>query len=334
MCNTLIHVISSVVLQLLASGGLRAVPFGSEALRTDDGQELWIARGSRRPTPSDVEAELRRLEDRPGRVLVTTTAASSGLAKLATAQPRLVVVETLPGAVWVDGVRRQAEPLDPGAETAPRRPRGPRPYSALAIARLLLASPLPRTQTAISASLGVSQAAVSLAFRRLGSLVIHERGGWVAADPGTLFDWAVDEYPGAGGIATYWWSDRPLTVQADDASLGTRSLISGDLAADHWNGWRVSEHAVVYAAHGLDPAKYGFAAASPDDYTIEITVPSDPTLWTTAHAFRAGDPVFADPVVASFDVLRTGSTGDQADAVARLREWTLQNLARQRRSNG
>lgn len=326
--------VSSAVLQLLASVGVRAVPLGSDVLQTDDGNELWIARASRRPTPSDVEAELRRLKGRPGRVLVTTTTASRGLTQLAAGEPRLVLVETQPGVVWADRVRRQATTSDSIATAAPRRPRGPRPFTGFAIARLLLASSLPRTQTALSTSLGVSQAAVSLALKRLGRLVSREREGWTATDPGALFDWAVEEYPGVGGIATYWWSDRPLTAQADDASLGARALVSGDLAADRWSGWRVSEHAVVYAAHGFDPAKFGFAAASPEDYTIEITVPADPTLWATAHAFRAGEPVFADPVVASFDVMRTGTTGDQAEAVARLREWTLHNLVRQERSNG
>lgn len=325
---------SSAILLLLASGGLRAVPLGPEALRTDDGRELWIARASRKPTPSDVDAELTRLDGRPGRVLVTTPVASRGLAQMAAAEPRLVLVETQSGAVWVDGIRRLTAPTDSAAAAGPRRLRGPRPFSALAIARLLLASPLPRTQAALSASLGVSQAAVSLALKRLGPLVAREHGGWTAADPGSVFDWAVEAYPGAGGLTTYWWSDRPLAAQAEDAKLGAGVLVSGDLAAEEWSGWRVPEHAVVYAARGFDPTAVGFAAASSEDYTIEITIPADPTLWSTAHAYRAGEPTFADPVLAGFDVLRTGTTGDQAEAVAQLREWALHNRARQGRAHG
>lgn len=57
-----------------------------------------------------------------------------------------------------------------------------------------------------------------------------------------------------------------------------------------------------------------------------VIVPKDPTLWATAEAW--GRAPFTRPIIASHDVLRTGTTGDQGEAVAKLREYVLRRNAK------
>ncbi len=137
-----------------------------------------------------------------------------------------------------------------------------------------------------------------------------------------LFDRLVAEYPGPGGIETYWWSDVPVAQQANDLRRSD-ALVSGDVAASTINGWRVPERAIGYSRRQLDLAARGYVLATSLNYTLRLVVPMDDTLWVTSETFgRAG---VADPVIAAYDVLRTATTGDQDQAVAKLREATLRD---------
>ena len=69
-------------------------------------------------------------------------------------------------------------------------------------------------------------------------------------------------------------------------------------------------------AASLDLAARGYVLATSLNYTLRLVVPMDDTLWVTSETFgRAG---VADPVIAAYDVLRTATTGDQDQAVAKL----------------
>ena len=58
--------------------------------------------------------------------------------------------------------------------------------------------------------------------------------------------------------------------------------------------------------------------ADADDHTLTVTVPNDVTLWATSVAFDR--PGIADPLITAFDVMRTGTTGDEGEAAARVLE--------------
>ena len=138
-------------------------------------------------------------------------------------------------------------------------------------------------------------------------------------DRARLFDFAAFEYPGAGGITTYWWHDARLAEQAALLREASRdALLSGDLAASEINGWRVSEVVVVYLRNGVDPVKLGFASSRPGKHTLELTIPGDKTLWATAAAY--GRTGIADPIIVFGDIRRTGTRGDEAEAAARVKE--------------
>lgn len=197
-------------------------------------------------------------------------------------------------------------------ETPPLRPatRGPRAYARFAVWRAVLTGAPRRDQVRLAELAGVTQGSVSNALRNIPD----------TEQPATLFDQFVDAYPGPGGQAFYWWSDRPVDEQA--ANLKARgALISGDFAADAIAPWRVSEHVVGYLREPVDLAKDGYVLTDESDYTTLVTVPRDPTLWATAATW--GKAEIADPVITAYDVLRTATTGDEHEAVDKLREHVV-----------
>ena len=200
-----------------------------------------------------------------------------------------------------DGRRVLALPLRPPS-LRPSHRRGPAPYVMFALVRLAVQG-VTASQSELARRLGVTQPAVSQAARRCP---IDGRG-----DRGKLFDWFLANYPGAGGLTSYWWSMDPVP---DQAAQVRGKLISGDLAADRLAPWRIPERATVYAETGSDLSRLGFAEAGPDRYTLSVTVPADWTL------FRTANDGLADPCVTAWDVQHTGTTGDQGDAVAKIRE--------------
>lgn len=308
----------SEAIRLLPRAGIHAVPAGPHVLLTDDGPTIRVAAGSRSPTPGDFRRQLDKLA--PGeRVLFAANRVSPALATLALRDPRVIVVTQ--DRVILDG--REHFHVDP----APARPtlrKGPRPYGMLAVARALLSSDEPQLQVRLAELAGVTQPSVSNALRRLADagLVTRSDDGWMPVDRARLFDLAASEYPGPGGITTYWWHDARLAEQAALVRKATsEALLSGDLAASEINGWRVPEVAVVYLRAGVDPAKLGFASSEPGKHTLEVTIPADTTLWATAAAY--GRPGIADPVIVFCDIQRTGTTGDQAEAAARVKDTVV-----------
>ena len=134
-----------------------------------------------------------------------------------------------------------------------------------------------------------------------------------------LWDHFMAEYPGPGGITTYWWHDAPLQEQARMVNERTEALLSGDLAARAIAPWRQPEHVTMYLGEGFDPSTLGFALGAPGDYTLSVTVPADKTIFATATAF-APAPGYVDPVIAAYDVRMTGTSGDENEAVERIRD--------------
>lgn len=193
--------------------------------------------------------------------------------------------------------------------------RGPRAYARHAVRRVILAGAARSDQVRLAELAGVTQGSVSNALRTMPD----------TEDAGGLFDDLVSSYPGPGGQEFYWWSDRPVNEQAK--LLTARSaLISGDFAADATAPWRVSERVVGYVREPIDLARDGFVLSDESDYTTLVTVPRDKTLWATAATW--GQAGVADPAIAAYDVLRTATTGDENEAVDKLREHVLRRQAR------
>jgi hypothetical protein len=294
--------LSLVIRQLRAVGARVEIPSDNDR-RFDllvDGQPVDVKSFHREPAPSDVKRALADAVRSESALLISTSRITPALAELAMSRPDVIVVGN--GEV----IRHQRlTTLDDNDQRVESRTTGPRPYARFAIGRALLATPPEASQRTLAAAAGVSQGAVSQGI-----------SAWRHLPRNDLFDALITEYPGPGGVDTFWWSDAPVREQgADVAQAG--ALISGDVAASSISPWRVPEHVIAYAKHPIDLSSFGYVLSTPTDYTSRVIVPKDPTLWATSAAF--GRPGVADPVIAAWDVLRSATTGDADEAVGRLR---------------
>ncbi|HEY0248925.1 MAG TPA: hypothetical protein VGC45_11760 [Gryllotalpicola sp.] len=310
---------SSDAIRMLLAAGMRVTPIDRAHFRSDDGRIIVRSRLTRRPTPANVRSELSRLNASEF-ILFAVDSTTASLVDAARSDHRIVLASGSDNAVWLDGER-----IDVGdvvRHTPAWTGRGPKPYVRFALLRALLTEARPLTQLRLSEMTGVSQPAVSYALRGLDRFVQKASRSWILGNPAKAFDYACDAYPGTGGIDTYWWSDAPLEEQVGRAVGDIGHLVSGDLAARAINAWRIPEHATVYSRTGVDLSERGFAAGTPADYTLALTVPDDQTIWSTA-----GQGAIADPVIAAWDVKRTGTTGDQDEAADMIRKKVLRTFS-------
>jgi hypothetical protein len=136
------------------------------------------------------------------------------------------------------------------------------------------------------------------------------------------------DYPGAGGQRYHWWSSTQVHDQARTlADMG--ALISGDFAADRIAPWRKPERVVAYLDGPVDLSRVGYVLTDPGDYTTLVIVPADLTLCATARAWGAGD--ITDPVIAAHDVASTATTGDEREAIEKLRDVVVERFAEAQR---
>ena len=297
--------LSYIVKQLRAAGVDVRIP-GDEDLRHDlivDGMPVEVKRFHRDPTPSDLKRVRDRAErDNTAAVLLFTSRMTPALADLASTDPSLVLISD--HEVFVRGHRTH---LDAKRDVIPMTPKsGPAPHARFAIGRALLALGSGASQRVLATAAGVSQGSVS-----------QSVANWAGLSRKALFDRLVTEYPGPGGLETFWWADTPVRDQGADLHAAG-ALVSGDLAASAISGWRQPERAIGYTKYHIDLTLRGYVLASADDYSLRVVVPKDGTLWATAETFGSRDHV--DPVIAAYDVLRTATTGDEGQAVDRLRE--------------
>lgn len=304
-------------LRALRAAGVSAVATGPRRLRAED-HELSIFTPRTAPTRADAVRALRALE--PGqRALLIADKLTPSLTLAAVEDDRIVVVAR-DTVIW----QREMLSLGDQASAVTKRAPGRRPYARFAVARALLASAGPLTQEQLMKDAGVSQGGISKALTSplFDGVLTRAWGSIDVVDRGTLFDRAVTEYPGPGGVATYWWHETPVTQQAESvAAADETALLSGDVAADRIKAWRRPEHAVIYTSAEPDLRRLGFSLAAPDDYTLMLVYAEDRTLWSTARSWST--PQVADPVIAAYDVTRTGTLGDQGEAVDRLRDFVL-----------
>ncbi len=273
------------------------------------------------PSPSMVAA------DRGGDVVVyVIPRLTESLARIAETDPSVAVVATDEGVVIWD-TERFASATTP---TEPAPTRGRMPWARFGLLRSLVRTRRPRTQIEIASETGVTQAAVSQNLKRMPDLATRTSTGWVANDPARVAASFLEEYPGPGGIAQYWYGIDPVVRQASMAArAGVDCLLSGDAAADLVAPWRTPRTAIVYARSGLKLAPLGFAEAAREKGTLAVIVPADPTIWPLAAAYAGGwdAPSNADPLLCAYDI-RTSGGADADQASERLVQLVLARWSR------
>ncbi|MEO3818264.1 winged helix-turn-helix transcriptional regulator [Plantactinospora sp. B24E8] len=222
----------------------------------------------------------------------------------------------------------------PGARQ--RRP-GRLPWGAFALLRRLVERPF-SSQRQLAELAGISQPRVSQTLRMLTDhgLVERDAAGWRVRDFDEATRWWLAEYPGPGGLRTFWYGlDSPVsqaravieladpaTGWPDSAHIRPSAVVSGDVAADFIAPWRNPGRAIVYTRAGLDLAAAGFVPALQEDSTLEYVIPEDPGVWPPAVTDLgppAGSLPLADPMQILWDMCRVPGP-DTDEAVTRLWE--------------
>ena len=291
----------------------------------------------RPPTPSIVEG--LRGGHRDDRFLLVTPHATSYLRELA-AEGVVDLIAVEEGRVVIGGIEYPGTAsTEAGSEVRGLR-RGRRPWTRWAVERLLLLADEPLTQVELAAVLRVTQQSVSHVLRGHRFAARTDRG-WVIGQRADCLDGLLAEYPGPGGVSTYWYGLDPAVRQAETAAAwcaerGVGCVLTGDVAADVYAPWRLPAVAGLYSSGLLDFTAAGFTPSTDAEYTLVVTVPADRTLWRTAAAAAqqavhvdpaAVDAVPAarvDPIVALHDVLASPGPGpDAAEAADHLRRAIL-----------
>ena len=289
----------------------------------------------RPPTPSIVEG--LRDGNREDRFLLVMPRATSYLRDLA-AEGVVDLVAVEEGRVIIWGVdHTAAASTEAGSGEGPLR-RGRRPWTRWAVERLLLLAEQPLTQVELAAVLQVTQQSVSHVLRGHRFATRTDRG-WVIGQRADALDGLLAEYPGPGGVSTYWYGLDPAVRQAEAAATwcaesNVGCVLTGDVAADVYAPWRLPAMAGLYSSELLDFTPAGFTPAADAEYTLVVTVPADRTLWRTAAAAAqptarvdptavdAVPPARVDPIIALHDVLASPGP-DAAEAAEHLREAIL-----------
>jgi len=278
-----------------------------------------------RPTPSDLRRELARRRERGaiGKLAYVVPRATPSLVSVAVEEPTVMLIGVDETTLVIDGTLvRLGNSLVTQRGAAPARVA----WGRFALIRSLLRTPEPRTQRQLASESGITQAAVSKGLRELGELALEARRGSLPAAE-QLWARFLDEYPGARGIRSHWYSlDPPVRQVAEVQRAHPQVLVSGDTGADRIAPWRLVTSARVYSPAGVDLASLGFAEASPDEATLTLVVPADPTIWATSAVWAEQGRIpagTADPLIVAHDVMMASSS-DVAEAVERLHDQVFE----------
>ena len=285
---------------------------------TSTGTVMWLKQSARPLTASKVPAP-------PGiPALLTVPRGTSAFVEHARSQGWSVASDE--GMLDVDlGSRRIVRKPGAGEQLPALGKTGTVPRAQFSVVRAIAALAagsgglVQTTQSNLASVVGASQPTVSRALRRLESagLVDADRSSVVVGDLSQLVSWWMRNYPGPGGITSYWYGLNAPVDQARDAirilgssHANTDSVaISGEVAADAMAPWQRPQQALVYvhAARPLTDAGL-VAVSSAETATLQVTVPEDPGVWlpSTWGVPALGETAeFADPLQILYDVKRS-----------------------------
>lgn len=312
---------------ILEENGIAVVPIDPEHVRLDAGSgavDFFVLALPRTVRPHDIYPA-----PEPYALLVGSAITAAALDR-AEANNWSVVAEDGTTRVRLAGHHLR---LDPGAPaiSSPRRPRGRPGRGAASVIRTLFALEGGATQEEIAQYAHVSQGAVSKALGRLAEQGLVTRGssGWTVADRDGAISWWLANYPGPGGITTWWFGTDPVTEQAYRAyQLLLRAqeadpIVSGDVVADLVAPWRAPQLAMLYAKRGANLAEAGLTPCDASQATLSLVLPQDRALWPISKQRRlieirsAGEIARADAFQVLYDVSR--SPGPDVDEA--LQAW-------------
>lgn len=175
---------------------------------------------------------------------------------------------------------------------------------------------------------GISQPRASQVLARLtaGGYITREGRSTWKVDSERLLDAFLEQYRGAGGSTSWFYSlDPPLVVAKAAASADSiregEIAISGDVAADQISPWRTPTQVTLYArSPGVIKELGVVRAQGPQDANVEVIIPDDTSVFASEQA-RQQLPL-AHPTQVIWDLQRHGGV-DREEAAQRVRSWLL-----------
>lgn len=331
--------ISTSVWRALTEAGVALVPRGAdrvELIYADARATLTVVASPTPLNPRNIAALTSR---HPEPCLIIVPAATPAVREAVEVAGWSWLVESgqqIAGALRIGGERIALQP--PAAAAKRSAKPGPVPWGTFTLVRRMIQRPC-ATQQELAVLVGVSQPRVSQALRTLADQDVVQRtsSGWTVRNIDEAIRWWLGNYPGPGGISTYWYGLAPAVEQARTvvemvAAADPHGVaVSGDVAADIIAPWRAPTRAILYATTGVNLADAGFIPAGEEEATLEFTVPRDPGLWQPsgmAVPATASLPL-ADPLQILWDVRRSPGS-DSEDAARRV--WDV--LRRDHRDRG
>lgn len=315
-------------LDLLAQAGYSVVPLGRRLLRIGDGELSILARVvplQQLPSPAIINREIESAQRAGANVPLFLIPRINHTVRRAALRMEVAAVGIADRIVLVDGVITDLSE----ARREPRPGMRRRPWGRLAVARdIIRRGGRLSSQVATSRAIGISQPAVGKAIatlREAGLLPNDETRVLKRPQLQALVTYAIEQYPGPGGISTYWFGSRVTSAGLDLSALlaDTDALISGDFAADAFAPWKQPRTLTIYAPHGVDLVGHGFAESSPKEANVILRVPEDPTIWLTAQEWTDIHPArFTDPLITAWELSESGDV-DADQAVDRITQRIL-----------
>ncbi|QLY31186.1 helix-turn-helix domain-containing protein [Nocardia huaxiensis] len=317
--------VRSDLLSLLRHAGVHVAAGTHEELllKTPDDRvvAVQIKATQRRLTLATIAPAMAAQQSHPSQVrLLYIASSASDESVAAAAAGAFDLVTTDPPRVVIAG-QVLTEAPEPQSWSSDRRPA----WGQWAILRVLALSTRPLRQNELSTIIGISQQAVSHALRKMPG-VTQTRNGTLAAD-GALDMWGHD-YPGPGGTVSHWYGLDDPSTQVTKAhqlldELELPSVVSGDIAADTYAPWQLPTSVRLYVPEIIDFTPIGFSPADPENATMSVAVPEDPTVMHTAAMLSANPRTdrhhLADAAITWWDLLHTSRSTTAREAADRLK---------------
>ncbi|MGV3016266.1 helix-turn-helix domain-containing protein [Rothia sp. 88186D007BW] len=213
------------------------------------------------------------------------------------------------GSAYLDGTFYQQKHAVSSSGKTPR----PLPWNLYALARFIIFSPTIPHQQEIADILNTTQPTISRTFSLLRHNLKQFDSSTSLTQKSNLLSWLEHVYPTKHDFTIYWSSSAPLaqqikTVQKVLSATGTPSAVAGVAASDMYSPWKHPQTGLILTSKITDFEEEGFFESSPEKATMQISIPADPTRFTTAQWWsdESGLPgIYTDPVDTYLTLLRS-----------------------------